>query len=131
MDDKTKEKYLRNMRRSEKQARAYSQLKYRRGRIQSSSGIDRLEIPNAWPSMAEYDENIEYTLIDPKKIDKNDPSLWRQINCPTEIEFYLRLRNQRHFGQAETDKTPFTTDEMKEEFDWAATTTAAEEVILC
>ena len=129
VDDKTKEKYLRNMRRSEKQARAYSQLKYRRGRIQTSSGIDRLEIPNEWPSMEEYDENIEYNLIDPKKIDKNDPSVWRQINCPTEIEFYLRLRNQRHFGQAETDKTPFTTDEMKEEFDWAATTSAAKEVL--
>ena len=39
------------------------------------------------------------------------------------------MRNQRHFGQAETDKTPFTTDEMKEEFDWAATTSAAKEVL--
>ena len=38
----------------------------------------------------------------------------------------LRLCNQRHFGQAETDGTPFTTESMKEKFDWAGTTEEAD-----
>ena len=88
-----------------------------------------MEIPSGWPTMEEYDDDVDYNLIDPKKLDKNDPSVWRQINCSNEIEFYLRLRNQRHFGQAETDTTPFTTKDRKEEFDWAATTVSAEEVL--
>ena len=129
VDDKTKVRYLRNIRRSEKQARAFSQLKYRRERTNTSGGINRLEIPSGWPTMEEYDDDVDYNLIDPKKLDKNDPSVWRQINCSNEIEFYLRLRNQRHFGQAETDTTPFTTKDRKEEFDWAATTVSAEEVL--
>ena len=129
VDNSVKVRYLRNIRRSEKQARAFSQLKYRRERTNTSGGINRLEIPSGWPLMDEYKDDVEYDLIDPKKLDKDDPSVWRQINCPTEIEFYLRLRNQRHFGQAETDKTPFTTNERKEEFDWAASTIAAEEVL--
>ena len=129
VDETAKVRYLRNIRRSEKQARAFSQLKYRRERANTSGGINRLEIPRGWPSMDAYNDDATYDLIDPKKLDKDDPSVWRQINCPTEIEFYLRLRNQRHFGQAETDKTPFTTEERKEEFDWAASTIAAEEVL--
>ena len=129
VDKTAKVRYLRKIRRSEKQARAFSQLKYRRERANTSGGINRLEIPRGWPSMDAYNEDGEYDLIDPMKLDKDDSSVWRQINCPTEIEFYLRLRNQRHFGQAETDKTPFTTEERKEEFDWAASTSAAEEVL--
>ena len=38
VDDKTKVRYLRNIRRSEKQARAFSQLKYRRERTNTSGG---------------------------------------------------------------------------------------------
>ena len=87
VDETAKVRYLRNIRRSEKQARAFSQLKYRRERANTSGGINRLEIPRGWPSMDAYNEDVEYDLTDPKKLDKDDPSVWRQINCPTEIEF--------------------------------------------
>ena len=46
--------------------------------------------------------------------------IWREVNNPDEIEFLLRIRNQRHFGQAETDGTPFTSEAMKKKFDWQA-----------
>ena len=68
-----KARYLSNIRRSEKQARAFSQLNYRRERANTSGGINRLEIPSGWPSMEEYDNN---------ELDKDNPSVWRQINCP-------------------------------------------------
>jgi hypothetical protein len=54
--------------------------------------------------MEENDENRQYEFEDPKKT-----SNWRDINCPKEIEFSLRLQNQRHFGQAESEGTQFTT----------------------
>jgi hypothetical protein len=46
-----------------------------------------------------------------------------------EIEFLLRLRNQRHFGQAETDGTPFTVESIKHKFNWSASTNEAELVL--
>ena len=74
----------------------------------------------------EYDEEIEYELEDPKTVNPSDTNLWRTATCPDEIEFVLRLRNQRHFGQAETDGTLFTTKSMKEKFDWAGSTDEAD-----
>ena len=51
------------------------------------------------------------------------------IKVPTEIEFYLRLQNQRQFGQAESDCTPFTTNRLKAKFNWSASTEEAELVL--
>jgi hypothetical protein len=51
------------------------------------------------------------------------------LNCPKEIEFLQRLWNQRHFGQAETDGTPFTGESMKHKFNWSASTNEAELVL--
>jgi len=76
-----------------------------------------------------YDDAQDYILEDPKKVDARDPSKWQEVNCPREIEFLLRLRNQRHFGQAETEGTPFTTEHMKSKFNWNATTNEAELVL--
>ena len=74
----------------------------------------------------EYDDDKEYELEDPKTVNPSDTNLWRTATCPDEIEFLLRLRNQRHFGQVETDGTPFTTESMKEKFDWAGKTEEAD-----
>jgi hypothetical protein len=74
--------------------------------------------------MEEYDDNRQYEFEDPKKT-----SNWRDINCPKEIEFSLRLRNQRHFGQAESEGTPLTTPRMKQKFNWSTSTCEAELVL--
>ena len=87
----------------------------------------RLEVPSSWPLMSDYDESIDYNLTDPKSLDPTDKSLWKEVNCPKEIEFYLRLRNQRHFGQAR--ETPFCQPSMSRKFNWSATTEAAELVL--
>ena len=41
----------------------------------------------------------------------------------------MRLRNQRHFCQAKTDGTTFTSESMKKKFDWQETTKEAEAVL--
>ena len=54
---------------------------------------------------------------------------WREVKNPSEIEFILRLRNQRHFGQAETDRTPFTQPPFKQQLNWRAGNNKAELVL--
>ena len=79
--------------------------------------------------MAEYKEDDEFQWIDPKKVDKDDESLWRVITILAEIEFFLLKRNQLHFGQSEHEATPFTTEPMKKKFDWNTSTDEAEAVL--
>jgi hypothetical protein len=101
-------------------------LKFKRGLIRDGGGKSRLQVPVSWPTAADYDDGVDYDLEDPKSTDQNDPSKWKEVNCPKEIEFLLHLRNQQHFGQAETDGTPFTVESMKHKFNWSASTNEAE-----
>ena len=36
----------------------------------------------SWKTMEEYEVDDEFTWIDPKKVDKNNESLWRVITVP-------------------------------------------------
>jgi hypothetical protein len=92
-------------------------------------GISRLQVPVSWPTAADYEDAEDYDLVDPKSTNQKDPGKWREVNCPKEIEFLLRLRNQRHSGQAETDGTPFTGESMKHKFNWSASTNETELVL--
>jgi hypothetical protein len=76
-DDKMKAKALRLMRLRERQDRAYSKFAYQRGGGSQGGGINRLQVPEAWPTMDKYDDNKQYEFEDPKKT------------------------SNRHFGQAE------------------------------
>jgi hypothetical protein len=85
-DNKMKAKALRLMRLHERQGRAYSKFAYQLRGSSCGGGINRLQVPETWPTMDEYDDNMHYEFEDPKKT-----SNWRDINCPKEIEFALRL----------------------------------------
>jgi hypothetical protein len=106
-DEKKKAKAIRQIKNTEQQARAFLKLKFERGLIRDGGGISRLQVPVSWPTAADYDDEEDYDLEDPKSTNQMDPSKWKAVNCPKEIEFLLRLRNQRHFGQAETDRDSF------------------------
>ena len=69
-----------------------------------------VKVPRLWPTLDKYDETIDYDLVDPKKLDQGDADQWRTVTCPADIEYYLKLRNRRHFGQAETDGVYFARD---------------------
>ena len=127
IDDEKKAKILHQMKKAERKGRVYNLLKYQRNKLLQAGGIDRLEVPASWPNMEDYDESIDYNLTDPKALNPTDSSQWKKVICPEEIEFYLRLRNRRHFGQAEG--TPFITLAMKKKFNWSATTNEAELVL--
>ena len=78
--------------------------------------------------MEKYEEDNEFEWVDPKKVDKDNDSLWRVITIPKEIEFFLLERNQLHFGQSEHESTPFTTKTMQQKFDRNTLTEETEEV---
>ena len=79
--------------------------------------------------MEEYVEDTEFKWKDPKKVDKDDDSLWRVITIPEEIEFFLLKQNQLHFGQSEHESTTLTTETIQQKFDWNTSTEEAEEVL--
>lgn len=83
--------------------------------------LDRLEIPAAWPASETPLEDLS-SLEDPKKAEN-----WRTITDPHEIERYLLLRNQLHFGQAQG--TPFTVFPLAEELDWGGSTSVADDIL--
>jgi hypothetical protein len=74
--------------------------------------------------MEEYVDNRQYEFKDLKKALN-----WRDIHCPMEIEFSLRLQNQPHYGQAESEGTPFTMPRMKYKFNWSVSTCEADLVL--
>ena len=106
---------------TETKARAFRKSKSMIGG--DRSGLSRLEVPASWPNSTTFDEDTS-TLEDLKQA-----TTWRTVVAPKDIEFLLKSRNRRHFGQAETKGTPMTTPRMKRQFNWSATTKAAELVL--
>lgn len=52
---------------------------------------------------------------------------WKTITNPAEVEFYIRLRNKNHFGQAQG--TPFTIEPLQDNLNWEATTNLSNEIL--
>ena len=78
--------------------------------------------------MQEYVKDDGFVWFDPK-VDKDNESLWRDIIIPGEMKFFLLKRSQHLFSHLEHKSTPFTTETMKQKFDWSKSTEKAEEVI--
>ena len=119
-------KTLRHQALIERKHAAFRQVKNASGQA-TTDGITRVQVPADWPTSMDYDPNSDLTLTDPKLL--KDASDWREVLCPKEIEFSLLLRNQRHFGQAETDKTPFTQPPLTHQLNWSASSASAELVL--
>ena len=88
------------------------------------TGIPRLQIPTSWPTLS--DTNI------PNSISLEDPKFatdWRETKCPIEIDFLIKMQNQRHFGQSESDKTPITQEPLKSKLNWSASTSTSELIL--
>ena len=93
---------------------------------EGNEGVTKVDIPTTWPDFATSPEEIQ-ELPDPKMVDKKDPTLWKRITDPREVEYYIQLRNRLHFGQAK--RTPFAVEPLKTFLDWQATSEFAEQVL--
>jgi hypothetical protein len=63
-------------------------MKFKRGSIRDGGGISRLRVLVTWPISVDYDDTKDYDLEDPKSTNQKDPSRWREVNCPEEIEHW-------------------------------------------
>lgn len=88
---------------------------------ETTSMIDRLEIPDDWPP--------PFTLIEPTTTLSNpkEANSWRTITDPPAIEYYLLLRNRFHFGQAHG--SPFTVGSLQHDISWAADSPQSEMIL--
>ncbi|MFM8621857.1 MAG: hypothetical protein ACKOB3_00515, partial [Holophagaceae bacterium] len=87
----------------------------------NSQSIDRLQVPQDWPDPFTPMEQIT-SLSDPKQATN-----WKLITDLNQVEYYLLVRNQLHFGQAQG--TPFTEEPLKSTIDWGANSKESEEVL--
>eukprot|EP00957_Ditylum_brightwellii_P016944 1277610-Ditylum_brightwellii.AAC.1 len=90
-------------------------------RMQTKGFSTSLQIPSSWPETTDDVSSLR-ALKNPNKATK-----WRTADTPSDIVFYLQLRNCLHFGEAQG--TPFTTPLLKHEVDWAANSTMFELIL--
>jgi hypothetical protein len=108
---------LRGIKKSEASRKTWAIIASMKAKLGTKTTLDRLQIPRTWPEPFTDMEHI-LLLDDPKKCNS-----WKTITDPTEVEYYLLLRNRLHFGQAQG--TPLTEEPLRDAFDWAATTDTA------
>lgn len=119
--NKSREKIIRNIAKQEANRRTWQTLRYIRMQTGHTQKLDRIEIPSSWPAPF---TNISQTtkLEDPKTCTQ-----WTTITEPSQVEFYLQLRNRSHFAQA--DGTPFTREPLSTNIPWAADTSYCERIL--
>ena len=94
--NKSKAQILRVIRKKEANRKTYQILQQMKRKQAATPKIDRVEIPLSWPDPQSNSHPTIEQLEDPKTcID------WKLITDPKHVEYYLMLRNQIHFGQAE------------------------------
>ena len=118
-DDRHRKKALKAIKKAEEGQKTYRIIRAMRTDHCIARQLDRVEIPNSWPPVHQPLDSVDQ-LEDPKTCNS-----WRLVTEPTEIEYYLMLRNRLHFGQAEG--TPFTRPPLQPDVDWSAMSVAAEQ----
>jgi hypothetical protein len=113
------------MAQKESTGQMFSKIRSIRSMDATSNYFTSLQIPTDWPSLHTDVADVQ-TLTDPKSINKDD-TLWRTVDLPEEIIYYLRLRNRLHFGQAQG--TPFTVPPLSELIDWQASSKTSDLVL--
>jgi hypothetical protein len=113
-------KNLDTLRAMEAKVEMYRKVKAIRGKF-NKSGFTSIEVPTSWPEAHTAADNLQ-NLPDPK-----EATVWKTVDLPDEIVYYLLTRNRLHFGQA--DGTPFTTPQFTRDIDWAASTDSAELIL--
>jgi hypothetical protein len=113
-----KQSNVQAMNNKEQMSQIFSRIRSIRSDKSARSHFTSLQIPISWPHPGDEITNLQ-ELPDPKAI-QHDDSLWRTVELPSDILYYLRLRNRLHFGQAQG--TPFTETPLSEHVDWQAST---------
>lgn len=120
-NDRPRAQRLSAIKKAESGQKTYNILKAMKNKSTGTQYLDRVEIPQSWPPPDHPVESLA-ELEDPKTCKE-----WRLVTAPNEVEYYLMLRNRLHFGQAQG--TPFTQPPLQNDFDWPASSAAAERAL--
>lgn len=120
-NDKKAQKIVTAIQKVEQQRKTHRILKAIKSSDNGLSSVDRVDIPQTWPPSHEPIHSIA-ELEDPKTC-----TAWKTITDPADIEYYLLLRNRKHFGQAQG--SPFTIEPLRSELDWLALSPAAADIL--
>jgi hypothetical protein len=116
---------LREIRNSEAMSNTWRLFKNIRTE-KGNSTLNQIQVPHDWPPPhTPFGDVVE--LSDPKAYASQPDPQWRTVTFPDEINYYIFLRNQRHFGQAQG--TPFTVAPLSHTVDWAASSSTAEAIL--
>jgi hypothetical protein len=121
-DNTTKAKIIEQILQDETRDSTFAMFRAVRN-LNSKTGITRLQIPPPWP-----------TQQDPTTGNWTDTKAWdkakqpfREVNLPSELEYFLIQRNRRHFRQAQG--TTFTKPPFSTSLNWQADTNAADLIL--
>jgi hypothetical protein len=112
-------KILEQMRNKERQAERWKRIHFLQGNNLKGQ-FSQVEVPSTWPSTEE--EFLQNDIENPRTCTD-----WKTIDDPSEMEFYLQMRNRRHFGQAHG--TPFTVSPLSQDINWSATSPDSEKIL--
>ena len=112
---------LRSIKKNEATRRAWQTMRFLKTGLSTHQSLNRIDIPETWPPPSV--DQLTTELQDPKQC-----NAWKTITNPDDIDFYIRMRNRGHFGQAHG--TPFTELPLANEVNWAANTTTAQDILL-
>jgi hypothetical protein len=112
-------KILEQMRNKERQAKRWKRIHFLQGNNLKGQ-FSQVEVPTTWPSTE--DEFLQNDIENPRTCTD-----WKTIDDPSEMEFYLQMRNRRHFGQAHG--TPFTVSPLSQDINWSATSPDSEKIL--
>ena len=113
-------KRLQALQKNEASRKAWSTMKFLKTGQNTRQSLNRIDIPDSWPNPTDYDPSEK--IQDPKQC-----TSWKTITNPDDIEYYIRIRNRGHFGQAHG--TPFTERPLLDEINWAADTITSSEIL--
>jgi hypothetical protein len=112
---KEKATLLREIRNSEAMSNTWRLFKNIRAE-KGNSTLNQIQVLHDWlPPHTPFDDTVE--LSDPKAYALQPNPHWRTVTLPDEINYYIFLRNQHHFGQAQG--TPFTVAPLSHTIDGA------------
>ena len=86
--DEEKANIIRHIKKAERRNQCYQKFRFHQGTEISAQEINRIQLPMSWNAMEEYKEDDEFKWIDPKKVDKDNKSLWWTITVPAETAFF-------------------------------------------
>jgi hypothetical protein len=108
-----KQSNVQAMNNKEQMSQIFSRIRSIRSDQSARTHFTSLQILISWPRPGDEITNLQ-KLPGPKAI-QHDDTLWRTVELPSDILYYLRLCNHLHFGQAQG--TPFTEPPLSEHID--------------